>query len=120
MSAGLRRMNVSEEDIAAMQKKREDDALEAAQALGETEDFEIHEDNWDSWLFFLTVQTQWIYAVSGLGAQRAGMRYEGVESGARMAGLPRRQWPALFADVQVMERAVLAVDAELAEARSNE
>ena len=108
-------MNVSEEDIAAMQKKREDDALEAAQALGATEDFEIHEDNWDSWLFFLTVQTQWIYAVSGLGTQRAGLSYPGVESGARMAGLPRRQWPALFADLRVMEVAVLAVDAELAE-----
>ncbi|UUZ68077.1 DUF1799 domain-containing protein [Polaromonas sp. P2-4] len=116
VTEGLRRMGVSEEDIEAMLAQQQEWEAEAARQSGFSEDFEIYEDNWESWLFFVTVQTQWHYAARDMGARRVGLNYPGVESGARMAGKPRAKWPSLFADLQVMELAVLAADAEMADA----
>lgn len=103
---------MSEADIEALQAQ-DREALE--QSVADV-DFEVHPDNWDSWLFFLTVQTQWLYAASAMGAQRVGLSYAGVESGARMSGRPRHRWPALLADLKVIEVAVLQADAEMADA----
>lgn len=102
-------MGVSEEDIKAMLDQQ---ASNAAAQSGQ--DFEIYDDNWDSWLFYLAVQTQWVY-VSGMCVQRIGLNYMGVESAARMSAKPRSTWPALLADLQVIELAVLEADAEMAE-----
>lgn len=106
VAEGLRAFGVSEADIEAAQG-----GAEAAPAQA---DFEVYEDCWESVLFFLTVQTQWSYVSGGLSASRSGLHYPGVESGARMAGIRRSLWPGLLADVQVMERAVLAADVEMA------
>lgn len=103
----LRRVGVKEEDIdAALAQEAQ------AEAMPEIEDFEVYEDCWESVRFFLTVQTQWIFA--GMGAQRVGLNYPGVESGARMAGVRRSLWPGLLADLQVMENAVLEADTKRA------
>lgn len=105
---GLRRMGASAQDVEAAQARL--DADEARQA--EQDDFEVHADNWDAWMFFLSVQTQWVFASSGLGAQRVAMHYPGVESAARMQGIARRLWPELFEAVHAVELTVLAVDAK--------
>ena len=105
---GMRRMGASESELAAMQAQVDAQRAEADAA----EWFEVHADNWDDWQFFLSVQTQWIYASTGMGAQRAGLNYPGVESGARLQGIPRRRWPELFEALHRVELAVLAADAE--------
>lgn len=87
-------------------------AKERAKALPSTPakpadpECEVWEENWPSWLFFLKVQTQWIWT-SGMAVVRMGLNYPAVESTLRMAGIPRRQWPALLDDLQVIEVAVL-------------
>jgi hypothetical protein len=108
VAEGFRKFGMSEAEIEALQEK-DREALAQAQ---EAADFDVYEDNEESWLFFLAVQTQWIYASGGMGWQRMGMNFTGVESGARMAGRPRSTWPALFADLRGIEHAVLQADAE--------
>lgn len=110
---GMRRMGASEQDLAAMQAQLDAQRAEAVAR----EEFEVHADNWDDWLFFLSVQTQWVYANTGMGTQRAGLNYPGVESGARLQGIGRGRWPALFEAVHRVELAVLAADAEQRQAR---
>lgn len=112
MIEGLRRLGASEQDVAAAQAQADAERAQA-QALDE---FEVHADNWDDWLFFLSVQTQWVYASTGMGSRRTGLNYPAVESAARLQGLPRRLWPQRFEAVQAVERAVLAADAEQAQA----
>lgn len=105
---GLRRMGASAQDIEAAQAQME----QARQDQADAEDFEVHADNWDAWMFFLSVQTQWVFASTELGAQRVGLHYPSVESAARMQRIPARQWPELFEAVQAVEMTVLAVDAK--------
>ncbi len=100
---------------AEIEKAQGEEKAEAAQVQA-TADFEVDEDNWDSWLFFLQVDTQWLYVSVQIGwrlvARRAGMNYTGVQSGAVMAGWPRKRWPRLFEDLRLIEEAVLKADAE--------
>lgn len=117
VSDGLRAMGVDEADIEAMLESQRSEEEQAARKFGCEVDFEVHEDCWETCLFFLAVQTQWGYAPGGMAAQRVGLNYAGVESGMRMSGKPRRAWPDLLADLQVMELAVLQADAEMAEAK---
>lgn len=105
---GLRRMGASAQDVEAAQAQM--DADKARQA--EQDDFEVHADNMDAWMFFLSVQTQWLFASTGMGSQRVAMNYPGVESAARMQGIARRLWPELFEAVHAVELTVLAVDAK--------
>ena len=106
-------MGVSEEDIEAMLAQQAEREAETARQAGIAEDFEIYEDNWDSWQFFLVVQTQWVFR--GMSGQRSGLNYAGVESGMRLSGLPRVRWPAVLTDLRTLEYGVLEADAELAE-----
>lgn len=103
-------MGASDADIEQVTQA----GLRAAAEKAAREDFEVHADNWEAWLFFLSVQTQWVFASNGMGAQRAGLNYPGVESGARMQRIPMRRWPELFEAVHAVELAVLAADEELA------
>lgn len=105
---GLRRMGVCAQDVEAAQAQLEADKARQA----EQDDFEVHEDNWEAWMFFLSVQTQWVFASSGLASQRVAMNYPGVESAARLQRIPMRRWPELFDAVHAVEMAVLAVDAK--------
>ena len=87
-------------------QKEEEDKEEPDEA------FEVYEDNWQSLLFFLRVQTQWVYR--GLEGRRAGLNNAAVESTMRMARVKRVDQDALLADLQVMEREILKSDAERA------
>lgn len=111
---GLRRVGMSEEDIAKL--------LDTQTEEPEVLDFEVYEDCWESVQFFLKVQTQWIYRTSGkpLGlstlvfSERAGLNNSAVESTMRMEMVPRRKQSALLADLRLMELAVLEADVEMA------
>lgn len=115
---GLRVFGVSEADIEAAQ----------AHEVGEVADkvaFEVHEDAWESWLFYLKVQRQWVFVPVtrsvGMGgvcvdAVRYSMNWPGVESVARMSGVRRARWAGLLDDLQLIEDAVLQGEAERASA----
>ncbi len=107
-AAALRRVGVKEADIEAALAQE----AEAQEAQEPDEEFEVHEDNWQSLLFFLRVQTQWVYF--GIGGSRAGLNNTAVESTMRMARVKRVDQDALLDDLQVMEREILKSDAERA------
>jgi hypothetical protein len=70
---------------------------------------EIHADNETATLAFLALRTQW-RLVPGLG----GVAFQGLEYGSISAVLellpvPRKRKPEVFAELQVMEQAALAV-----------
>ena len=110
---GLRKMGVPEEQIDAQLARGQKDVDDPAF------DFEVHEDCWPSVMFFLKVQTQWLWMVqsrpAGLGVMvwsvRAGLNYPAVESALRMEGVKRRKWAKLLADLRLIETAVLSADA---------
>ncbi len=98
-----------------------DEVIEAAEqrlqaAKDATEVYGVWADNWDTWLLYLTVQTQWTYlpiqTANHIELRRISLHYPGIESHFRLARLPRADWPARWADLQLIERAVLAADAE--------
>ena len=99
-------MGATDEDIAAAT------ATQAAAATAtETADLcLIWESNSASWSAFTGTCTQWQYA--GMQGQRTGLLYAGVHTYLQLS-TPRRQWRGLFADLQLMESAVLAADDEL-------
>lgn len=111
---GLRKMGVPEEQIQAQLAKAKKDVDDP------DFDFEVHEDCWRAVMLFLRVKTQWLWRVqsrpAGMAAMvysvRSGLNYPGVESAMRMGGVKRSEWGALLDDLQVMEAAVLAADAQ--------
>ena len=112
-AAALRRVGVKEADIeAALAQEADAQEADAQEAQEPDVVFEVHEDNWQSLLFFLRVQTQWVYF--GIGGSRAGLNNTAVESTMRMARVKRVDQDALLADLQVMEREILKSDAERA------
>ena len=112
VAAGLRAMGVTEEAIAEQQGKRNDDEVKKP-------DCELHADNWDSVMFFLKVQTQWVYASGGLGSSRLGFNHPALEANMRMRGIKRSKQEALMDDMLAMELAVLEVDSERAMAAAD-
>lgn len=52
------------------------------------------------------------------GIAHLGIPYQAVESALRLRGTSRREWPALFADLRVMESAYLSVKAEAIKQRA--
>lgn len=108
VAAGMRRMGFTEEAIEAQQGKK----TEAPQRP----DFEVHADNWDSVMFFLKVQTQWLYASGGMGMVRLGFNHPALETNMRVRGIKRAKQEALLDDLLAMELAVLEVDNERAAA----
>lgn len=78
-------------------------------------EFEVWPENWDVWIFFLRCQTQWHYAGGGIGPPvRVGLNYGGVESVARMRGVPGPQLSSWADDLHLIELAVLAADSDKA------
>jgi hypothetical protein len=80
------------------------------------EDFEVHEDAMDSWLFFLKVQRQWVFvpvsAGMGVTAVRMGLNWPGVESMVRLSRVKSARWDGLVDDLLVIEEAVLGAEAK--------
>lgn len=67
------------------------------------EDVEIWPDNVRAYELFNALATQWR---AGMGGP-TGLDYSAVEVTMRLCGLPPAEWPELFADLRVMERAAL-------------
>lgn len=78
------------------------------QQLGEAEVFEVWEENWATWLFFLDVSNQWFFV--GMAAQRMGLNWPAIEVVARALGWRRRRWRELMEALLVVEKAVLAAE----------
>jgi len=71
---------------------------------------EVWPENWETLLFFVSLQTQWTLAVGMGGGARIGLRYEAVYPLLdRIAAADQEEWDRLFADVRHMERVVLAI-----------
>ena len=105
----LRFLNVSEEDIAAELARRDGDAAEA-----ECDAFEVHEDAWDSWLFFLKVQRQWVFVPVSAGldvsSQRMSLNWNGVRALVLLSGVKRKRWEGLIDDLLLIEETVLKAE----------
>jgi hypothetical protein len=124
----MRALGASQQDIAAAQA-----ALAAQADPPQEQEFGVWEENWPAWVFFCSLVTQWETvslttsvpgpmggAITTTEVRRAGLPSPRVESTARLQGIARSSWPAIFADIQRMERAVLAKDTELLAARRRE
>lgn len=72
------------------------------------EELYLWPDNVAGWDLFQTVSTQWNIGLNGV----IGLQYAGVQAAMELTGIPRKQRPALFRDVQVCERATLEALAE--------
>lgn len=95
-----------------------DDVLDAVRARPTGEDFYYYADNEASLFLFFDVDTQWNYVGTMAGVVRTGLNYPGVESVMRNQGIRRKRRAALFADLQLMEKAALKVFLDEAEARN--
>jgi hypothetical protein len=106
VAKGLRRLGVNEADIERAQASE----VQAAK----DEDFEVHEDCWENWQFFMRVKREWVYVsvTTGLGAMavRTGLNWPGIESVVRLSGIKRAQWAQLVDDLMVIQEAVLKAD----------
>jgi hypothetical protein len=120
----MRALGASEEDLAAAHA-----ILDALPAEPESEPhFEVWDENWDTFMFFSALAYQWskVCLTRSVSLPMGGsstftevrrdcLPANRVESTARMQGIARSRWPALFADINRMERAVLETDAKLAQ-----
>lgn len=122
----MRALGASPQEIAEAQA-----LLDAqAQPPPAAQDFGVWEENWEAFAFFCSLRTQWTHLVLPRTVQlpmggattytevrRECLPANRVESALRLQGIARARWPRLFADVWLMESAVLEQDAELAAAR---
>lgn len=99
----MRLVGMTDAQIAAARVARgeDPDGDPAADAV-----FEVHEDAWDAVMFFAAVGTQWRFA-SGLKLVRTGLDYAGARCELKEGGWPHKLHRALWADMKVMEAAVL-------------
>lgn len=116
--ADLERFGASAEEIEARRQHLEALAAEADRV-------EVHDDCWESFQVFLCCDTQWRHAqqtmaVPGGGAVTVpvptGLDLQGVLAVLRFLG--HKPGKALFADLKVMERAVLDAEREKRERRA--
>lgn len=99
----MRQWKATAESIEMAEKLRR-------QQMGDVEVFDVWEENWEAWMFFLDVSPQWIYA--GMSAQRVGLNWPSIEVVARAVGWRRRRWRELVEALLVVERAVLIAESE--------
>lgn len=84
-------------------------AEEKMKAHATVANFEVWQENWDSFSLFVGAETQWTVGVGMAGVLWVGLDYDRLETVMRLRGIPRRERSRLFADVQIMERAALPV-----------
>jgi hypothetical protein len=94
-----------------------DDVLDVVRARPTGEDFFYYPDNEESLFLFFDVDTQWNYVGTMAGVVRTGLNYPGVESVMRYHGIRGKRRAALFADLQMMEKAALQAFLDDAESR---
>lgn len=111
--ASMRALGASQADVdAVVAELGGDEASQPTDEDGGT--YWMEPDNWESWKVFDAVSTQWVWAPMGMqGAMRVALDFARVESGLRMLGVPRREWPQRFEDLRLIERTVLDVDREM-------
>lgn len=102
----MRQWGASEADLALARQLQE-------QQAGGGDVFEVWPENWDHWLFFLDVATQWLTA--GLTGVRVGLNWPGIEVVARATGLRGAAWRGQVQALLVVEKAVLEALRERAE-----
>lgn len=69
--------------------------------------YEVFPENADSVRLFEKVIGCWRVCAGFKGLMYLGLDYPSVRAVMDLAGIPRKQWPALFRDLQVMEVAAL-------------
>ena len=71
--------------------------------------YQLWPENESAFRFFIALEFQW-RVVAGFGfISHLGLDYGAVHSAMKMMGIDRAQWPDLFADVRVMDKAALSV-----------
>lgn len=85
------------------------DARDTLRAPDEPAAFEVDPANWDAVMLFLRCETQWDIAIPPMGGAviHLRMNYPALDVAIRRAGFRGAQGRALFADLQMMERAAL-------------
>lgn len=111
--ASMRKWKASQEQVAQVMAER-------AKAVPKApEEVEVWPENWDLWMFFLAVQTQWDYASAGLsGAVKVAMNWTGVRSIALMRRVSEADQLRFAEGLTVIEQAVLDVERERAARRA--
>lgn len=72
-------------------------------------DFEIHDDNWNSFQIFTGLKTQWNIVAGFDRPYYTGLDYSAIDAFFNLLAIPKKQRPALLADIQIMEQAALEV-----------
>ena len=69
---------------------------------------EVWPENWESLVFFVSLETQWSYVMGMTGGGRIGLRYESVYPLLdRLTEGDKAEWNRLFGELRHMERVVL-------------
>jgi len=106
VAAGLLRFGFTAESVQEQQDKSGE--------VQEPADFEVHEDAFESWMFFLKVQRQWVFvpvsAGMGVTSVRVSMNWPGVEAMVRLSRIKQTRWEQLLDDLLVIEEAVLLAE----------
>lgn len=103
----MRAWGASAEDLALAEQLRD------ARSGVDREVFEVWEENWAHWLFFLDVDTQWVFA--GMAAVRVGLNWPAIEVVARAMGVRGKVWRERVEALLVVEKAVLKAEHEQAQ-----
>lgn len=109
VEAAMRAMGATDEAVAQARAERAGEQKAADEAQ---DAFEVYEDNWEDWMFFLRVQVQWVHA--GLDGRRVCLNWAGIAAFAGMAGVRHRRLERRTEALEVIERAVLREDKRIA------
>lgn len=105
----MRAMGATGEQVLQARAERAEQEPSAAQEDGA---FEVYEDNWEDWMFFLRVQTQWGHA--GLDGRRVCLNWPGIAAFAAAVGVRHRRLARRCEALELIEKAVLSEDAAIA------
>lgn len=68
---------------------------------------EVWPDNWQAVCVFSKLGTQWKRA--GMQGAATGLDYAALPAVFQLCGVKRKDWPEMFDDIRVMERAALEI-----------
>ena len=75
------------------------------------EEIDVWEENWDSFILFSSLSTQWRTGMGGA----TGLDYNTIPVTASLLGYKKKQLKDMFSDIQVMENEALITMGENAE-----
>lgn len=100
-------MGATGEQVEQARSERGDQAPDQ-----EPDAFEVYEDNWEDWMFFLRVQTQWQHA--GTDGRRVCLNWAGIAAFACLARVRHRRLARHTEALGAIEMAVLHEDHAIA------